>query len=92
MLVVMRLGPGSVEPIRPERANAAQRPERAERAGNVSGVDAVAASAEIQAATEAVRAAAEVRADRVAAIRAKIQSGKFRVDPAAIAEAIIDGV
>ncbi len=88
---VMKIGPGPIEPIRPDRTARTQGPGRAEPVSPTSRVDAVAASAEIQAAAEAVRAASEVRADRVAAVKAQIQSGQFQVDAAAIADAIVNG-
>ena len=89
----MKIGPGPIEPIRPERPSGTLKPGRAERVTGPGGVDGVAAAARIQAlATEAVRAAAEVRADRVAAVRAQIQAGQFKIDASAIADAIIEGI
>lgn len=91
MNIAMNTGPGPIEPIRPNHVSRAHGPGRTQRVGGAEGVDAVAASAEIQAATEAVRAAAEVRAERIAAVKAKIASGEFKIDAAAIADAIING-
>ncbi|MBC7288030.1 MAG: flagellar biosynthesis anti-sigma factor FlgM [Armatimonadetes bacterium] len=92
MSTAMKIGPGPVDPIRPEQAQGAQRLSRAEGIEPGSRVEEVAAASQVQAAAEAVRAAAEVRAERVAEIKALLAKGEFKVDVARVAEAILRGL
>jgi len=90
----MRIDPGSLQPPaagRPDKAAQTTRTEGTSGAGAASGPDATAAAAEIQAATEAVRAAGDLRADRVAELRGKIERGELKVDAKRIADRMVGG-
>jgi flagellar biosynthesis anti-sigma factor FlgM len=90
----MRIEPGSIQPLGPNRPDEAGKAARLRESGGLEearGPEAAASAREIQAAAEAVRAANEVRAERVAELRAKIEGGELKIDPKAIADAIVSG-
>jgi negative regulator of flagellin synthesis FlgM len=90
----MRIDPGSVQPVGPRKAtgaDAAQGADKAQKAGAASEAEAVAAAAEAQAAAQAVAAAPDVRVDRIAELRARLERGEFKVDAQRVADGIIRG-
>jgi flagellar biosynthesis anti-sigma factor FlgM len=56
-----------------------------------SAAEPVASPAEVEAAARAVEAAPDVRLDRIAELRARIERAEFEVDANRIAEAILEG-
>lgn len=82
---------GATGPHGPGRVGRARRSDKASRPEEVSETKAAAEAREIQAATEAVQSAPDVRLEKIAELRAKIERGDFKVDPEVVAERIIGG-
>jgi flagellar biosynthesis anti-sigma factor FlgM len=90
----MRIEPDGIKPVGPKRTDGASEAGKAEGASapeGAAGAEKVASAAEVRAAQEAVGAAADVRLDRVAELRARIERGEFKVDADKIADGIVEG-
>lgn len=84
----MRIDPGSIRPVGPKHAEGASRSGKAEGTG---GAEKAASAAEVQMAHQAAGAAAEVRLDRVAELRTRIERGEFKVNAEKVASAMVEG-
>lgn len=78
----------SHKPEEPEQSGARSKPASAEPHDTVAMSEAGASLARVQ---EAAAAAADIRADRVAELKAQIQAGEYPIDADAIAERLLDG-
>ncbi|MCX7599783.1 MAG: flagellar biosynthesis anti-sigma factor FlgM [Armatimonadetes bacterium] len=93
----MSLDCGSVPPVGPKGPTGPQGPHGPTEADKTQPVkepavtEAAASAAEVQAAARAMQAAPDVRLDRIAELRARIERGEFKIDANRIAEAIMEG-
>lgn len=91
------LDSGSVSPVGPKGPSGPTPPqgppetEKTQPVQETPAEEAVASAAEVEAAARAVQAAPNVRLDRVAELRARIERGEFDIDANRIAEAILEG-
>jgi flagellar biosynthesis anti-sigma factor FlgM len=87
-----RIGRSSVGRVTSEGIQRAQ-PTQPDPAASVGGVDQVMLSQraqEVQRARAALAETPEIRQERVAELRAKIEAGTYRVDPDKVAERILN--
>lgn len=93
----MGLDSGSVPPVGPKGPSGPTPPhgppeaEKTRPVEEAPAEEAVVSAAEVEAAARAVQAAPDVRLDRVAELRARIERGQFEIDANRIAEAILEG-
>jgi len=88
----MRISNGQVEKILKTQLKGAQRSSPAKDASRASRHDSVSLSrraSDVTRAKELAAAAAEVREDKVAQIRERIQRGEYRVSPEKLADTIL---
>ncbi|MGD9498086.1 MAG: flagellar biosynthesis anti-sigma factor FlgM [Armatimonadota bacterium] len=87
------IGRGSVDGLRRAGLDGVRPADGLAGAGGNEGVDQLALSRraeEVRAARAALAAVPQVRAERVAQLRAQIESGTYRVDPDLLAERILN--
>ncbi len=87
-----RIGRSSVERVTPERVEG-PKPAEGQAAAPVGGAGQVRLSQraqEVQAARAALAEVPEVRQERIAELKARIEAGNYKVDPYKVAERILN--
>lgn len=76
--------------VNPNAKGASQAPKAADSAGPAATVSLSSRGREIQAAMAKTSAAPDVRSDKVADVRRRLESGTYMIDPTRIARGILD--